>query len=210
MAGGWTDVPEKVSPSGAFDDNHPIKRVPRVPGEEGFWVFILGDMTVFALFFGTILVTRGQQPEVFVQGQQALHSSLAIVNTLLLLVGSLLVVRGVARVRTGGPGAAYLFAAAAGCAAGFAAIKAVEYTLLIGEGHTPVENDFFMYYFAFTGIHLLHLLIGGVMLVVLARMTTRRRHLPEGRVRFVEAAGCYWHMVDGLWLLLFPLLYLVR
>jgi nitric oxide reductase NorE protein len=172
-------------------------------------VFILGDMVVFGLFFGTILVQRGQHPELFRAAQHDLHPILALANTVLLLVGSLLVVRGVARVRAGNPDAWRFFLATSVCALGFATIKSVEYYLLVRDGHTPGTNDFFTYYFAFTGIHLAHLLFGALLQAILAAVT-RHPVASEGRIRFVEGAGCYWHMVDGLWLVLFPLLYLVR
>jgi nitric oxide reductase NorE protein len=74
---------------------------------------------------------------------------------------------------------------------------------------TPQTSDFFMYYFVFTGIHLAHLAIGAVLLVCLA-IAVRRPVLSPGRVMFVEGGGVYWHLVDMLWLVLFPMLYLVR
>lgn len=185
----------------------------RIPGEEGLWVFLLGDMCIFALFFGTIVVTRADQPAAFHEGQHALHPVLGIVNTLLLLTGSILVVRGVRAVRTASGSAATLFAAALGCGLGFGAVKAVEYTLLVRDGYTGGSSDFFMYYFVFTGIHLAHLAIGVVLLAFLVRLGRKlpAGELPSrGQVRFAECGGCYWHMVDLLWLVLFPLLYLVR
>lgn len=180
-----------------------------LPGEEGLWVFILGDMLVFALFFGTIMVTRGQQPDVFASSQESLHPWLAMTNTLLLLIGSYLAARGVRRVRTGEGAASPFFWATLVCGLGFAAIKATEYVLLVEEGHTAGENDFFMYYFVFTGIHLAHLVIGVALMVTVALVCRVPSQAP-GRIRLVECAGVYWHMVDLLWLVLFPLLYLVR
>lgn len=176
-----------------------------VPGEEGLWVFLLGDLTIFTLFFGTVIVERSKQPAVFRAAQADLHAPLAVANTLLLLVGSYLVVRGVAAVRADRAAAPY-FAGTIACGLGFVAIKAVEYTLLLNAGHTPGSNDFVMYYFVFTGIHLAHLIIGVVLMGVLTVLA--RRRTPS--IRFTEIAGCYWHMVDLLWLVLFPLLYLVR
>lgn len=187
--------------------------VRQIPGEEGLWVFLLGDMLIFALFFGTIVVTRGQQPDVFRAAQHELHPWLGIVNTMLLLTGSILVVHGVRAVRNGTGRAAALFGGALVCGLGFAAVKVAEYTALVREGHTAGTNDFFMYYFVFTGIHLAHLVIGLVLLAVLVRVGLSARPgetASEGRMRLVECAGCYWHMVDLLWLVLFPLLYLVR
>jgi len=185
----------------------------RIPGEEGLWVFLLGDMGIFALFFGTVVVTRADQPDVFHAGQQTLHPWLGIANTLLLLTGSILVVYGVRAIRAATGAAGGFFAGALVCGLGFAAVKAVEYTLLVREGHTAGTDDFYMYYFVFTGIHLAHLAIGLVFLAFLIRVGLRSPagELPSSaRVRLVECGGCYWHMVDLLWLVLFPLLYLVR
>lgn len=181
----------------------------RIPGEEGLWVFILGDMAIFALFFGTILVTRGQDPAMFADAQHHLHPWLGIVNTALLLTGSLFVVHGVRRLGDGTRASSRLFGLTLACALGFAAIKVTEYAMLVDEGYTGATNDFFMYYFVFTGIHLAHLVIGAVVVAVLARLAAR----PDptaGQRAFVECGAIYWHMVDLLWLALFPLLYLIR
>lgn len=197
-------------PSQLLQEDQPARRI---PGEEGLWVFLLGDMCIFALFFGTLVVTRAEQPDVFHAGQQALHPWLGIANTLLLLTGSILVVYGVRSIRAASGRAAALFGGALVCGLGFAAVKAVEYSSLVREGHTGGSDDFFMYYFVFTGIHLAHLVVGLVLLAFLIRLGAR---LPVGQppsrsqLRFVECGGCYWHMVDLLWLVLFPLLYLVR
>jgi len=187
----------------------PVRRPERhLPGEAGLWVFILGDMVMFAVFFGVILVTRGQHPQVFRAGQQHLHVGLAVVNTILLLTGSWLVAKGMRSLVLGG-GSSRLFLGALGCAFGFAAVKVVEYADLVGAGLTPATNDFFMYYFVFTGIHLAHLLIGAVLLTCMT-VVARRPEQSAGSRTFAECGGVYWHMVDMLWLVLFPLLYLVR
>ncbi|KRB80556.1 hypothetical protein ASE01_02670 [Nocardioides sp. Root190] len=181
----------------------------RIPGEEGLWVFILGDMAVFALFFGTILVTRGEDPAMFASAQHELHPWLGIVNTALLLTGSLFVIHGLRRLGDGTPAASRLFGLTLLTAFGFVAIKATEYTLLVDEGFNGGTNDFFMYYFVFTGIHLAHLVIGAIIVVFLIR-TARRPKLTPGQRKFAECGAIYWHMVDLLWLVLFPLLYLIR
>src|SRR6201999_3644443 len=77
----------------------PADDTPRkIPGEEGIWVFILGDMTVFALFFATFMYSRGKNHAVFARDHAELHVSLGTVNTVLLLSSSLLVVLAVQRV----------------------------------------------------------------------------------------------------------------
>ena len=185
-------------------------RAARIPGEEGIWVFVLGDMTVFALFFGTFMYSRGRNPGAFAAAHADLSVALGTVNTVLLLTSSLLVALGVARVLDGSHRAATrLFTAAAGCGLGFVVVKAVEWTRLFAEGKGVGSGEYFSYYFMFTGIHLGHVLIG---LVILARLVgiSRRPALDVKARRFCETGGIFWHMVDLLWVVLFALFYLVR
>jgi len=178
----------------------------RTPGEPGLWVFLLGDMVMFSVFFGFVAVLHGRQPAMFRASQQALHPGLGLLNTLLLLAASALVVRGLRQLRSGRP--ARTLPVAVLCALGFAAVKGSEYALVIRAGHTPNSNDFFMYYFVFTGIHLAHLVIGlGALIAVVANKAARGTGM--GRLLVAEGAAAYWHMVDLLWLVLFPLFYLV-
>lgn len=179
-----------------------------VPGEEGLWVFLIGDMLMFALFFGMLLVERGHDHSAWAADQRALHPALGAIGTVLLLCGSYAVVRGVSAFRREVPSASFWFFACLGCAAGFAGVKITEYSLVAGAGHTPAQGAFFMYYFVFTGIHLAHLLIGAILMLAVALGARRSSDRPS--FGFVEGAGCYWHLVDLLWLVLFPLLYLVR
>lgn len=177
-----------------------------IPGEPGLWIFLLGDMIMFSVFFGFIAVLHGRHPRMFRASQQALHPDLGLLNTLLLLTASALVARGLRQLRSGRPARTLPWALL--CALGFAAVKGCEYALVIRDGHTPSSNDFFMYYFVFTGIHLAHLTIGTGALTVLV-VLSRRRALSPGHLLVAEGAAAYWHMVDLLWLVLFPLFYLV-
>src|ERR1700758_134861 len=129
-----------VAPRGSPQSVAHEQSARRIPGEEGLWVLLLGDMLIFALFFGTLVVTRADQPDVFHAGQQTLHPWLGITNTLLLLTGSILVVHGVRAVRNANSRAAGLFGGALACGLGFAGIKAGEYSLLIVQGHAARNN----------------------------------------------------------------------
>jgi nitric oxide reductase NorE protein len=182
----------------------------RIPGEEGIWVFVLGDMTVFALFFATFMYSRGKNPQVFGAGHADLHVALGTVNTVLLLSSSLLVAIGVQWVLGGRHrDATRLFSGALGCGIGFVAVKAIEWTQLFSEGKGVGSGEYFSYYFVFTGIHLMHVLIG---LVILGRLVvlTRRPVLDGEQRQLCETGGIFWHMVDLLWVVLFALFYLVR
>ena len=182
----------------------------RVPGEPGVWVLILGDMVVFAILFATYLFYRGQEPGTFASAQRALSPGVGVVMTLLLLTASWLVVIGVRAARKGDTSTApRAFLAAAGMGAAFAGLKLVDYHARVVHGQTPSTNDFFLYYFVLTGIHLFHLVIGIGVLGVLARLSAKRP-VSATQFAFVEGAACYWHMVDVLWIVLFPLLYFLR
>src|SRR3954463_4802817 len=98
---------------------------------------LLGDMVVFAVFFGTILVLRGRHPEEIAAAQPALHQGLGVTNTVVLLTSSLLVANGVRLARAHDARAPRLFLGALACAAIFAGIKAIEYTDLGTNGHGP-------------------------------------------------------------------------
>lgn len=180
-----------------------------VPGEYGIWVFILGDMTLFAAFFGVFVRDRARQPAAFTESQATLHIAFGAVNTCLLLTGSLFVVWAVQAVRRDDNAAARRFLAAAWvCAAVFGLDKVLEYADKVTHGLTPATNDYFMYFFMFTGIHALHLVIGMVVLAHLRRLCARPV-LTAANVRTIEVGASYWHLVDLLWVVLFALLYLM-
>ena len=181
----------------------------RIPGEQGTWVFLLGDMLVFAAFFATFMVERSKAPEVFDAARTTLHVNIGLVNTLVLLTSSLFVVAAMGGLRTGARAiAAKALFIAIGCGVVFVALKITEYVLLVGAGHTTAANHFYLYYFILTGLHLLHVCIGIVVLVLLFTQT-RRTELSATRLAVIEGGGCFWHLVDLLWIVLFPLLYLV-
>lgn len=180
-----------------------------IPGEAGLWVFLLGDMVVFGIFFGTILVLRGQQSEVFGSSQENLHLELGVLNTIVLLTSSLFVVLGMHFTRMRHPRAPLMFALAILSGLAFAGVKAIEYTSLVQDGHTAAANDFYMYYFMFTGIHLGHVILGMGALAVAVRLS-RPAATGTHRLPALEGIASFWHLVDLLWIMLFATLYLVR
>ena len=181
----------------------------RIPGEIGIWVFIAGDMLAFALMFVVFMDARMDEPAVFEESRQSLHLEFGAVNTLLLLVGSLLVVRGIRAMRTGSRRAPLLFALCLGCGLWFAINKFIEYIWLTNDGHGVGDNLFYGYYFMLTGAHLLHLILAMLCMGLMWRISQRQVHTAKD-MRNVEAMGAYWHLVDLLWVVLFPLIYLMR
>lgn len=184
----------------------------RIPGESGTWVFLFGDMLVFGAFFVTFLVERAATPEapgIFDAARTTLHLGVGVLNTLVLLTSSLFVVLALGAMRTGARQiATRAVAAAMVCGAVFNALKVFEYVSLVTAGHGPGANDFYLYYFALTGLHLFHVTVGLAALAFVMTQT-RRADLSPTRTALVEGAACFWHLVDLLWIFLFALLYLV-
>jgi nitric oxide reductase NorE protein len=205
--GAPADSPPRLAPATVSDGRSP--RAGHIPGEAGAWVFIFGDMIVFAVLFATYLYYRGQDAALFDRSQAALNQTYGAVNTLLLLASSLLVVMAVRTVRSRHRAALPFIAGAFACGLAFSVLKVVEYSGKVSHGIKPATNDFFMYYFVLTGLHWFHLLIGLCVLSVLFALA-RKPQLSRRQFAFFEGGACFWHMVDLLWIVLFPLLYLVK
>ena len=102
-----------------------------------------------------------------------------------------------------------LFASAFLCGFAFVCVKLFEYQEKIDAGIMLTTNDFYMYYYMFTGLHLMHVLIGMGVLAFMWNVT-RAGELGEKAINTLESGASFWHMVDILWIVLFALLYLVR
>lgn len=184
------------------------RRTPHVPGELGIWMFIAGDLVLFSLLFFLFLQYRAGQEALFAEAQRHLNQAIGLVNTVLMLSSSWLVASAAqAARRQQSQVASRCFAAAFACGAGFVIVKYFEYGERIRAGVTPNSNDFFMYYYVYTGIHLVHVVIG---MGVLAALTVYVRSAgPAAKIQHLESGATFWHLVDLLWIVLFALLYLV-
>ena len=186
------------------------KKTKRIPGEEGVWIFILGDICVFAVFFTYYLIQRSKRVDLFDMSQSTLNKNFGAVNTVFLLISSLFVVLAVGAMRAAERILAQrLIVGAFLCGLAFIIVKVFEYSERIAAHQVPTTNGFYLLYFVLTGLHLFHLIIGlGVLTSVL--FLARRADLSKHQWAFFEGGACFWHMVDLLWLVLFPLIFLVR
>ncbi len=176
-----------------------------LPGETGLWVFIFADLGLFFLFFVLAAQDMAVHREDFQTGQAGLLTWVGAVNTVVLLTGSWAVAMGTRVANTAERASQYLKAAALSGVL-FLGLKVFEYAHSLGAGHVLTENRFYMWYYALTAYHALHVLVGvGLLWLVARRYATAQRpgHL------LVEAAGCYWHLVDLLWIEIFLILYLL-
>jgi nitric oxide reductase NorE protein len=188
----------------------PRTRAGHIPGEAGLWVLILGDMFAFSAFFAVFLVHRAQNVVLFGISQATLERRFGLLNTVLLLTSSLFVAHAVIAARAGARSrSARLLMFALTCGGAFVVSKAFEWGGKIAAGITLNTNEFYGFYYMFTGIHLLHVLVGmGVLMYLLAR--SRRDDPGPSYVAVMEGGGAFWHMVDLIWVLLFALFYLLR
>lgn len=167
-------------------------------------------MTIFAGFFITYLVYRSRDVTLFNGSAAQLTQVYGVINTLFLLTSSLLVVVGIHAIRRRALGIApRCFAGAMLCGLGFSALKISEYAGKVHHGITPGTNEYWMYFYILTGLHFFHLLVGMAVLMYIM-VKSRKPALTVREFAFVEGGACFWHMVDLLWIVLFPLLYFVR
>lgn len=185
--------------------------VRHVPGEPGVWVLLFGDIVVFTALFTVYLNRLGKNEALFATSQDQLNRTFGAINTLILLTSSILVVFAARALRN--ERLRYLASrlTVVGAAGGlcFVVVKVIEYHEKVSAGITPSTNEFFMYYFVLTGLHLAHVVIGLLVLAALSRLA--RKPVPTStHIAFFEGGACFWHMVDLLWIVIFPLLFLVR
>lgn len=194
-------------PRDATPAMHALRASPRIPGEPGVWLLIFGDLMVFAAFFLCFALARSNAPAAFAADHLLLDRRLGLLGSLLLLSSSLFVALGMHRLREQRPGARRHFGISIALGGGFVVCKLAEYAQKIHRGVTPLTSDFFMYYFTFTAIHLLHVLLGLVVLVLMR--ASARPPLTAQRFLLIESGGLFWHVVDLLWIVLFALFYLL-
>jgi nitric oxide reductase NorE protein len=175
----------------------------------GILTFIIADLIVFAMLFTGFMVDRSHELAVFNRSANALDFHLGLANLLILVTSGLCVVFAVSAAREGRMTAIrnwILVAFVIG--AGFGVSKFVEWGDKFAHDIGMHTNAFYMYYFALTGAHFLHFLGGMGALAFIWVYSLRHAGAPDFRDK-IEAVGLYWHMVDLLWVLIFPLLYVL-
>jgi len=182
----------------------------RLPGVDGFWAFIGFDCVIFAVLFFSFLQARHGDPALFEASRRTLDSNLAGLNTIILLTSSWMVALAVQAVKRDELDRVPRFVFG-GVSAGllFVLFKSVEYGHELAAGITPATNAFSMWYFTLTGIHVAHLLVGTSLLAYVGTKSRQRAYHSRHRA-VLESVATFWHLVDVLWIVLFPLLYLQR
>jgi nitric oxide reductase NorE protein len=182
----------------------------RLPGVDGVWVFIGADAVIFAILFLSFMQDRLKNPAMFEASRHALNMNLGGIDTLILLTSSWSVALAIQAINRDLVDRAprYLLG---GVLTGlmFVGSKSFEYFQKFAHGITPGTDPFYMWYFTLTGIHLIHVLAGTGLLTYVWVGSRRGAYSSSHRV-LPECVASFWHLVDLLWIVLFPLLYLMR
>ncbi len=188
----------------------PARTETRLAGDLAMWLIIGIEMLTFGLMFIVFSFARTREPAVFHAGQATLDLHLGAANTALLLSGSWCAARGVQALRRGTArqGARWLWGAA-GLGLGFLLLKGVEYRAKARAGYDLDTDTFWTFYYLLTGFHFMHVLAAVLILAGIAWLAPRRGW-QGADIHAPETATAFWHMVDLLWVVLFPLVYVLR
>ncbi len=179
-------------------------------GDLAVWAFIYAELLVFSVFFVSYAFARMLNPEVFVSGQLTLNPWLGMVNTILLLTSGWLAAAAVLANASGKQSSALknLWVAIL-FGVGFLFVKGYEIGHHFAAGY-DLDTDAFHFLYLFMGsFHFLHVVLGAGVLVILAVKVKRGDYGPD-ECQGLESGAAYWHMVDIVWMILFPLVYLMR
>lgn len=191
-------------------------------GKQGVWLFMATEIMMFGGLFVGYFIYRMKYPEAWVEGGSLLSWKLGALNTLVLLFSSFTMAQAVTETMKGqNKKALNLVIITTLCAFAFMVVKYFEYTGKIHHGLFPgldiwdpsaVQNEgtrlFLLFYFLMTGLHGFHIVIGiGLMFWLMKRL--KNDEFSPKYYTAVEGVGLYWHIVDIIWIYLFPLMYLI-
>jgi nitric oxide reductase NorE protein len=181
-----------------------------LPGDLAIWLFIFMELLVFGIFFMVYAVMRIQNIEQFNYYQLTLNRELGAANTLLLITSSYFIVKAVHAVKANNIKNCiyWLYAALAG-GLGFLILKTWEYIDKFSAGISLSTNTFYMFYLSLTIFHFMHVILGMLILFAIVIKAKGGAYSAENYIG-VETGASYWHMVDLVWIILFPLVYIMR
>jgi cytochrome c oxidase subunit 3 len=185
----------------------------------GMWLFLFSELLLFGGLFLLYAVYLARYPADFAAGGQQLDTLLGTGNTLLLITSSLTVALALSALQQGRQRLCQILLCATVVASLlFLSIKGIEWQAKFGHGIFPGSPEmqalpvgqqiFFSLYFVTTGLHGLHVLVGAALLLWTLGLTGRSQVTTQNSV-ILENSALYWHLVDLIWIFIFPLYYLL-
>ena len=200
--------------------SHPVEHRDDTASKLGMWLFIFTEILLFGGLFIVYAVFRFKYPVAFHLANQELDKTIGLINTVILLVSSMTVAMSVSSIQRGKKKLTITFLAITlFLALVFLVNKYFEWGAKFHHGlypgsdilHELSHGDilFFGLYFFMTGLHALHIIIGMTLLAVIL-FKVKNERINSGDFVLLENGGLYWHLVDLIWIFLFPLFYLIH
>ncbi|MGJ8642853.1 MAG: cytochrome c oxidase subunit 3 [Luteolibacter sp.] len=176
------------------------------PGGLLIWSLVLMELLTFGVALIAFVISGRSEPEIFQAGREHLNSYFGVANTVFLLASGYFMAAAVERFKKGTNARPLIHCAMVGGIL-FLVLKGIEYHEKIESGLTLGHDTFLTYYWLLTVFHLMHVLVGLIILAVLHRRLrpAAKTMQPED----FEAGAVFWHMCDLIWLILFPVIYLL-
>ena len=176
------------------------------PGGILIWILILLELLTFGVALIVLAVSSKENPTAFLASSSHLHATYGAVNTVFLLTSGFFMATTLHQFKQGNikKASLYLNITMAGGVL-FLILKSIEYYEKIDLGFVLGYDTFFNFYWLLTGFHVIHILVGLVLLLFMKRGFAKQ----TSQLEDVEASAAFWHMCDLIWLVLFPVLYLV-
>ncbi|MFC2171585.1 cytochrome c oxidase subunit 3 family protein [Acidobacteriota bacterium] len=211
-----TTAQTKSSDNGAHASGHSHNGdMPKI----GMWVFLFTELILFGTLFIAYAVYLEQYTKDFRIGSGMLNVPIGALNTLILLTSSLTMALSIAALaRSKKKHCLILLAVTVLCAVMFLGIKSMEWGTKFHHHIYPKSELFatwpkgqvvyFGLYYVMTGLHALHVIVGSAVILI-AFVMVKKNRIRSDRIAFLENTGLYWHLVDMIWIFLFPLFYLI-
>jgi len=185
------------------------KKARNIPGSLAIWALILAEMTEFALMFIVYFVAKVHNPEIFAEGPLKLNLLAGTANTLVMLTSSFFVVRAVIAIRANEPVICVRWLwAAVFCGGIYLVIKYFEFQWNTAQGLATETNIFYAVYYYITFNHFLHVGWGSVAIMWVIYRVNTGIYIQSEHEGLINVA-VYWHMIDLVWITIFPLLYVI-
>lgn len=178
------------------------------PGGLLLWMIIFLELFTFGIALIVMAIYSKDEPQIFHNSRLLLNTSFGAINTVFLLTSGFFMAKSVEKFKENNvPKASFFLRLTMLGGFLFLILKAVEYIDKIEAGYTIGHNTFFSFYWMLTLFHVIHVVVGLIILMFLYNGINKKKVTTE--LVDVEASAVFWHMCDLIWLLLFPVIYLI-